>query len=236
MDAIGSEPRGRYLEIGCGAGTLLAELSASGFDALGMETSEEAFVMAQNVLRESGELAELVAVPAAEWSDAFDIVAAFDVLEHIQDDGAAIRSWKSWLKRGGKMLLTVPAHPSRWGSGDVWAGHFRRYTKAGLVDLVQAAGLNVQRIECYGFPLANVTEFLGEFYYRRALRQRESANLQDRKAGNALSGIDRGQYRRVSSLLLSSPGRTLIRMADMAQRLTLGRDWGSGYLLTAVRS
>ena len=134
------------------------------------------------------------------------------------------------------MLLTVPAHPSRWGSGDVWAGHFRRYTKAGLVDLVQTAGLNVQRIECYGFPLANVTELLGEFYYRRALRQRESANLQDRKAGNALSGIDRRQYRRVSSLLLSSPGRTLIRVADMAQRLTLGRDWGSGYLLTAVRS
>ena len=55
-------------------------------------------------------------------------------------------------------MISVPAHPEMWSDIDVWAGHVRRYQRKQLVETLQAAGFAVERIECYGYPLANRVE------------------------------------------------------------------------------
>ena len=75
----------------------------------------------------------------------FDVVSAFDVVEHCADDGRAVAELRRVLVPGGRMLLSVPAYQWAWSDHDVRAGHHRRYTRAGIVELVEAAGLEVLR-------------------------------------------------------------------------------------------
>ncbi|HYY05256.1 MAG TPA: class I SAM-dependent methyltransferase [Candidatus Limnocylindria bacterium] len=74
-------------------------------------------------------------------SGAFDAVLALDVLEHLDDDAAALAEAARLLKPGGMLVVTVPALPSLWGAQDVVSHHRRRYTKRTLRALFARAGL-----------------------------------------------------------------------------------------------
>ncbi len=74
-----------------------------------------------------------------------DTVIAINVLEHIEDDRAAIGNMARILMPGGRMLIMVPALPAIHGTLDDMAGHIRRYTREDLVTKVTAAGLDVDR-------------------------------------------------------------------------------------------
>ncbi len=75
----------------------------------------------------------------------YDIVAAFDVLEHISDDVDALREWSRVLKPGGRILLSVPAYQWLWSMHDVSLHHKRRYTRSRLQKTAQTAGLELVR-------------------------------------------------------------------------------------------
>lgn len=146
------------MEIGAGAGMLLQELAVRGYDCHALETSDLARKLIEAINIRTGGHVRLHATPASEWKSRFQLVLAFEVLEHIEDDRAALTEWVSWLKPGGTLLISVPAHPRRWNAADVWAGHYRRYRKADLVQLVESSGMRVEHVECLGFPLGNLTE------------------------------------------------------------------------------
>lgn len=76
---------------------------------------------------------------------AFDVVSAFDVVEHCEDDALAVSELARVLAPGGRMLLSVPAYQWAWSDHDVRAGHHRRYTRPRLRRLVEGAGLSVAR-------------------------------------------------------------------------------------------
>jgi hypothetical protein len=86
------------------------------------------------------------------------LVIAFEVLEHIEDDVSALRTWSSHLIDGGFVLLSVPAFRARFKRWDVLAGHFRRYDPEDLAATAAAAGLQVVAIWTYGFPLGQLLE------------------------------------------------------------------------------
>src|SRR3546814_2416743 len=119
-------PASELLEIGPGAGMLMQELSARGFTCHALETSPPAHQLVWALSARYGHQIDLHYAAAAEWQQRFPLVMAFEVLEHIEDDHAALRQWLGWLKPGGILLMSVPAHPSQWNAADVWAGHFRR--------------------------------------------------------------------------------------------------------------
>ena len=73
----------------------------------------------------------------------FDLVGAFDVLEHIDDDEAVIRQMHDALRNGGKVVLTVPQHPFLWSAQDEAAHHVRRYTRGELEQKLQRNGFRV---------------------------------------------------------------------------------------------
>lgn len=77
--------------------------------------------------------------------EAFDVVCAFDVVEHCEDDALAVGELARVLAPGGRMLLSVPAYQWAWSDHDVQAGHHRRYTRRRLSRLVEGTGMTLLR-------------------------------------------------------------------------------------------
>jgi len=76
----------------------------------------------------------------------FDLLTAFDVLEHCGDDLDTLLRWSKLLKPNGQMLITVPAFPSLWGANDELSHHFRRYTRSTLANAFARAQLETLKI------------------------------------------------------------------------------------------
>lgn len=226
---------GDLLEVGCGAGLLLHEFAGRGFRCQALESSDMARSVASTLALESGIELVLHAAPAADWHESFDLLCAFEVLEHIQDDLSALQAWCRWLRPAATLLLSVPAHAKRWNAGDQWAGHYRRYERAQLLDVLEGAGFRVERLECYGYPLANLSERVGARSYRKRILATSGDAAADRRANNDRSGVDRSASIRMYPLLSSLPGRLLLSTCFLAQRLFLATEMGCGYVLRARR-
>jgi len=201
---------------------------AQGFDASCVETSEAARTAARARFAAAGRDVPLV-TDLAELDGPFDLIIACEVLEHIEDDLAALRSWAARLPQGGLVLLTVPAHPDRFGPSDVWAGHFRRYRRSDLECLAREAGLFVNRLLCFGFPLGNLLEPVRSRVYTLRLRREGSIPLAQR---TARSGIERGIEAKLAPLCRP----WLLLPFCWIQMPFFHTDLGTSYLLVAVRS
>lgn len=227
-------PAGPVLEIGSGAGMLLQELSARGYRCSALETSEQARLLIRAIAGQSGRPIDVHGTPQPDWRGRFSLIMAFEVLEHIADDQAALAQWSEWLAPGGTLLMSVPAHPRQWNAADVWAGHYRRYRKNELVRLVESVELRLEYIECLGFPLANVTERMQARSVARGFR--EAGHEGEREQNNDRSGIDRSHILAWYPLMRSLPGRIALRIAFLLQGLSRGVPLGNGYLLRATRA
>ena len=76
-------------------------------------------------------------------SQTLPAVGLFDVVEHIEDDRDFMRHVRDLIEPGGSVYLTVPAHRSLWSANDVTAGHYRRYSRSEITDLLTGVGLEV---------------------------------------------------------------------------------------------
>ena len=148
-------PGGRILEVGCGTGHNLAMLGEFGkVDAL--ELDEEARTLAEQRLGRAVHNAPLPELSGIDDA-AYDLIGAFDVIEHIDDDSAALRSIAGKLKPGGKLVMTVPAHQWMWSAHDVVNHHKRRYSKRALRLLIEGSPLKLDAIGYFNsllFPVA----------------------------------------------------------------------------------
>ena len=141
----------RILDIGTSAGTNLQMLQEMGFESFsGLDQSTVALEYCRRrgfTVREG----DITALPDADRS--LDAVLATDVIEHVDDDAAALAEIARVLTPGGAVLITVPAFQSLWGLQDEVAHHKRRYRKAELMRLVAAAGLVVERHYYFNYIL-----------------------------------------------------------------------------------
>jgi SAM-dependent methyltransferase len=152
----------RILEIGCGTGHNLEMLGRFGrVDAL--EVDDAARAIAASRLGHAVMAAPLPELTGVE-EHAYDMIAILDVLEHIEPDREALESMARRLKPGGRILITVPAHPWMWSAHDVVNHHKRRYTRATLRAVIEAAGLKVEMLSWFNsllFPLAAMARLMG---------------------------------------------------------------------------
>ncbi|WP_386628616.1 class I SAM-dependent methyltransferase [Sulfitobacter geojensis] len=129
----------RVIDIGCGPATQLSELAQRGFEAYGVDRSDQALDLARNFSNPQNPMI-LRAELDPTWRGRFDLALSFEVIEHLDEDVAAMAEWREYLKLGGLIMISTRAHPSRWNAADVWAGHVRRYTRNGLKEAVTGAG------------------------------------------------------------------------------------------------
>ncbi len=166
------EPGARVLEVGCGQGAVGVRL-ARRHRYTGVELDGASVAVARSRAAEAGVDATLVHGPLSSIDDdGFDLVCAFEVIEHIEDDDAALKEWAARLRPGGTLLLSTPAWPSRFGAMDEAVGHFRRYEPAALAAQLETAGLTGVQTRLYGMPLG---------YALEAVRNRLAAGRTDLK-------------------------------------------------------
>jgi SAM-dependent methyltransferase len=130
-------------DIGCGTGVNLDALSRLGV-VVGVDVSQTAleFCRARKPYR-------LCQAPFARLplrSGSVDLLTAFDVLEHGEDDAAMLREAFRVCSEGGWAAFSVPAYRFMWGDHDVAAHHYRRYSLREFVSKIQAAGFEVRRV------------------------------------------------------------------------------------------
>lgn len=134
------------LEVGAGTGSVAAALARLGYNVAVTDVHHQALELAgRKGLTERYEC-DLMAMPFREQ---FDVVGLFDVLEHIDDDRAALLGIRQVLKPGGRLILTVPAHSWLWNHSDVLARHKRRYGLVEIRDRVAAAGFELVESRCF---------------------------------------------------------------------------------------
>jgi len=132
----------KILNVGCGTGGTLNMLEKFGA-VENVDVSDEAIAF----MKKSGYKVKKVEGIKLPYKDnTFDLVGAFDVLEHIEHDEDALKEWLRVLKPGGFVVMTIPAHQWLWSDHDVSLHHFRRYTTKEVKNKAKNAGLHPKRV------------------------------------------------------------------------------------------
>lgn len=153
----------KMLEVGCGTGYVLAGISQT-FRELSLTGSDISSIGISYAAKRVNN-AELVQFDASiiPYEHEFDIVGAFDVLEHVEKDDQVLAQMNKALIAPGGIIITVPQHPFLWSHTDESASHQRRYSVDQLKEKVEAAGFDVVRVTSFVtllFPLMVLSRLL----------------------------------------------------------------------------
>lgn len=134
-------PGAAIFDIGGGNGFVAQGLYKAGFDVVVVEPGRTGAINSKRrglpaVVRATSSSA---GIPRASLG----AVGLFDVIEHVEQDVAYLRSLRTLMKDGGRLYATVPAHRALWSAEDVAAGHFRRYTRRSLTAALEQGGFAV---------------------------------------------------------------------------------------------
>jgi ubiquinone/menaquinone biosynthesis C-methylase UbiE len=191
--ALRGGPVRRLVDVGSGTGAVLASFQGLADETVGIELDETALGMS----RELG--LDVRQAPADELpfpDQSVDIVTAFDVLEHLDDDLGAAREFRRVLEPDGTLVVTVPAYQFLWSAHDVAHAHARRYTRPTLTKMLRAAGLEIRQSGYFMtalFPLAVVQRLTARFRKEPT----EILTMPPRRLNALLLRILRAERRRV---------------------------------------
>ncbi len=212
------------LEIGSGEGALGAWLAGQ-YDYTGVELDSVSRATARARLAPGGR-GTIVEQLTDVGDRQFDLVCAFEVLEHIKEDGEALEQWREHIKPNGWLLLSVPAHQAQYGLFDELVGHYRRYDRTEFTALLEKSGYEVVRMSCHGAGLGQVLETGRNLVARRS---QGSGTPEERTSSSGRLMQTKGKVSEVAFATIAAPGR-------LAQRPFASRDVGTGYVVLARRS
>ena len=229
IDALPEEVES-FLEIGPGMGDVSNFLAAR--YPLARGTLIEFSAEGANLLRQRFAAEDRIAVIEQDIREmpeerTFDLIVACEVFEHIENDTEVLDLVTKRLSAKGHFLFSAPAFMSKWHRGDVFAGHFRRYERSELLKKFPAAGMMIEKIWVYGFPICNLLYPLREAYYAMRLR---SAKISKEDA-TKLSGVDRALARKFSWL----PMAVILWPFFVLQKLVRNTNVGDGFLVLAKK-
>jgi SAM-dependent methyltransferase len=138
-----------FFEVGCGTGYVLAGIRENfpQMRLVGSDIFTDGLVFAKERLP-GVELYQMDALRIF-FECEFDVVGAFDVLEHLVEDESALAQMFNAARPGGGLLVTVPQQRYLWSGSDRFAMHQRRYSRAELREKVRSAGFDIERITSF---------------------------------------------------------------------------------------
>lgn len=158
----------KILDIGCGSGLMLNALEEIG-QVSGMDMSDDAINFSKKIFSgqvEKGFLPDNLPYPINN----FDLVIALDVIEHVEDDVAALMKIHTHMTVGGKAVITVPANMLLWSEHDVINEHKRRYNLKELKSKLLASGFVIEKISYYNtllFPIVLTVRTINNVLHRK---------------------------------------------------------------------
>jgi SAM-dependent methyltransferase len=155
--------RARILDAGCGSGRNMVEFARHGI-VTGVELSDTSVRLARE--RGVGQVVEGSVLEMPFEADSFDLATSLDVIEHLEDDLAALRELRRVVAPGGALLVTVPAYQWLWSGHDEVNHHFRRYTRRSLQAAAEQAGWRQMRTTYFNsllLPAAILLRVLDRF-------------------------------------------------------------------------
>ncbi len=163
-----NSPNSAILNVGCGTGGTIDMLEKFG-KVDNVDTSDEAIAFMKRL--GYGGITKVDDIDLPFGDKIYDIVGAFDVLEHIEDHKSALSEWKRVLKDDGAIVVTVPAYQWLWSAHDVSMHHWRRYTVKSLTAVAAEAGLRPERTSyaiSFSLPLIAGFRLSSKILHRRA--------------------------------------------------------------------
>ncbi len=163
IDELPLPARAQILDAGCGSGRNMIEFARHG-SVTGVELSQTSVDLARG--REAGNVIEGSVLEMPFEAGTFDLAASLDVIEHLEDDLAALRELRRVVKPDGALLVTVPAYQWLWSGHDEVNHHHRRYTRRSLQRVGEQAGWNQVRTTYFNsllLPAAILLRVLDRF-------------------------------------------------------------------------
>jgi predicted TPR repeat methyltransferase len=190
----------KIIDVGCGSGLLLQYLPKN-LILTGADFSEGNIKKAKeknpHVTFFKANLDDKVSWK--NYSNLFDSVLCSEVVEHIKDDKIAMDILFSLVKPNGVLILTVPAFKSLLSKFDIQEGHYRRYSKKDICNLVESAGFHIESARYW-----NVMGFFGWLVFIKIL------NLNLKKSSNSIFASIMGKFLKIEKIIKFPFGQTVI--------------------------
>lgn len=152
----------KFLEIGCGTGDFIKQIVQN--ENLEI-TGSEIYLKGLQYAKKNLPKVDFIQfdVTKGKVGDQFDMIAAFDVIEHIEDDAAALSNINQMLSKEGVLIISVPQHMFLWSKLDEIVKHKRRYSRRELVGKLEDKGFVIEYATSFLFflfPLMLVSRIL----------------------------------------------------------------------------
>ena len=218
---------GTFVEFGAGTGDFTRYFLDEGYRGVVLDIDENTIEILKNNLKGYNNIKVFESQDDLEKTN-FDYLMAFEVLEHIPDDLSVLRDWSRYLREGGKLIASVPAHQRKYSREDERVGHVRRYEKDQLFNLLKKAGYDNITIVNYGFPLGNISRRVKNIinYFKRDSNGESKSQVES----SIDSGIRRDDMENKLGFLFNSKA---LYPFFYIQKLFFKMDLGDGYVVTA---
>ncbi len=206
-----------FLEIGCGTGTFLRSLSSE--KTLSLVGSEIYLRGLRSARKRSSSKIEFIQLDATRipFSNKFDTIGAFDVIEHIEDDVAVLSGIQRSLKSEGYLIVTVPQHQFLWSNLDEFVHHKRRYNRQDLLEKIESVGLKIEYVSSFVFslfPLMLISRYLEKN------KEVSMSNFDQQVRFNHFTNWFLGFFMRIDEIMI---------------RLRLSLPWGGSLIVVAKK-
>ncbi len=214
--------KGRFLELGYGAGDMLINLAAKGYLGCAYDPSAEARSLVEQRFSEQG-IRQVELLDQFPDDGQFDYVMFFELIGYIDDPGAYLRTLRDRLEESGRVVFSF-TNIRHKGTAEERTGGMECFSREEIEGMLDESGFRVERMVNYGFPLSNVLRPLLHLYHR--LKTPEPEDKQVARSG--LNHVSRSGG--VLRLLLN---RYTLLPFSLLQLLFSGTDLGTGYIVVA---
>ena len=180
-----------FLDVGCGAGELACTLAQSGLRGIATDFSEDAIAYGKQIRHDRSIPKKQLDFRLGGFEQVgkqrFDLVLCCEVLEHVKDDTAMLRSL---IEHSNKyVLVSAPAKQKLFDASDEAVGHFRRYEKRQLQELLKGNGLTIIAFANYGYPYTNIVRLIRKSAFKKKLLRNAQASMENKSKESGINPV-----------------------------------------------